>query len=647
MQTTITFEKQWMRVSKWNEGATVPFISGISILQNSLESQLAPDDKANIGYGKVATIYPYTEQNVYTRQLQETEVEVVKLENDFICALFIPSLGGRLWSLYDKVAKKELLYVNDVIRPSNLAVRNAWVSGGVEWNIGVIGHSPFTCEQLFVGQLEVDGMPVLRMYEYERIRKVTYQMDFFLPEDSRYLMCRMRIVNPNKEVVPMYWWSNIAVNEQEKGRLVVEAESAYTNADNVVYKVEVPKVNGIDITNPKEIPISVDYFFDIDENKRKYITYLNEEGYGLIQTSTSRLEGRKLFVWGQTRGSQRWQQYLNEQAGPYIEIQAGLAKTQYGCLPMPEESEWEWIEAYGPMQVDKEAVQGDWYQLRELVTRELESRLPAEMLEKCLSETRESIALKPAQVIKEGGIFGAVENRRRESKGLTPLSSHLDFGHIPVDNQWIKLLKEGTIGAWPEVPGSYMIDDTYYELLQDVVQNKDLLNGYAWYHLGLNHLVRQKIDEAIDCFKESLRLEANAFNSHALAVAWNLKGDQAQTVTYSLKAILRRQDDIGLVKSCMSLLVQNEAYTELIEVSEYLPEEVKHNTRISLYRAYAYAQCKNVNKARRLIYKNSYIEVDDIREGELFAAVVWDRIQALEEVPQELPFELDFNALFV
>ena len=48
-----------------------------------------------------------------------------------------------MWSLYDKVNQKELLYVNDVIRPSNLAVRNAWVSGGVEWNIGVIGHYPF------------------------------------------------------------------------------------------------------------------------------------------------------------------------------------------------------------------------------------------------------------------------------------------------------------------------------------------------------------------------------------------------------------------------------------------------------------------------------------------------------------------------
>ena len=56
-----------------------------------------------------------------------------------------------------------------------------------------------------------DGMPVLRFYEYERIREVPYQIDFWLEEDSRFLNCRMRIVNESSEGIPMYWWSNMAV----------------------------------------------------------------------------------------------------------------------------------------------------------------------------------------------------------------------------------------------------------------------------------------------------------------------------------------------------------------------------------------------------------------------------------------------------
>ena len=74
----------------------------------------------------------------------------------------------------------------------------------------MIGHSPFTTAPLFTAVLEYEGTPVLRMYEYERIRRVTYQMDFWLGEEDKFLNARMRIKNDTDEVVPMYWWSNIA-----------------------------------------------------------------------------------------------------------------------------------------------------------------------------------------------------------------------------------------------------------------------------------------------------------------------------------------------------------------------------------------------------------------------------------------------------
>lgn len=81
---------------------------------------------------------------------------------------------------------------------------------------------------------------MLRMYEYERIRKVFYQMDFWLAEEDMALNCRMRIVNENEQVVPMYWWSNIAVPEFGGGRIIVPAETAFTNSDGKVYKVDLP-----------------------------------------------------------------------------------------------------------------------------------------------------------------------------------------------------------------------------------------------------------------------------------------------------------------------------------------------------------------------------------------------------------------------
>ena len=33
-----------------------------------------------------------------------------------------------------------------------------------------------------------------------------------------------------------------------------------------------------------------------------------------------------------------------------MEIQAGLGKTQYGCIPMAPHTSWEWLEQYGAVQ---------------------------------------------------------------------------------------------------------------------------------------------------------------------------------------------------------------------------------------------------------------------------------------------------------
>lgn len=230
------------------------------------------------------------------------------MENDHLKAVFLPEYGGRLWELWDKNTGKNLLYTNDVLRFSNLAIRNAWFSGGVEWNISLIGHTPFTTEPLYTAVTKTEaGAPVLRFYEYERIRKVPYQMDFWLKEEDRFLNCRMRIVNESDQVVPMYWWSNIAVPEYEGGHVTVPARKAFTNSEGGVYKVDIPMVNGVDVTDYKKIPRSVDYFFDLDEDKPKYIANMDGKGYGLLHVSTRRLGSRKLFSWGNSQASDHWQ----------------------------------------------------------------------------------------------------------------------------------------------------------------------------------------------------------------------------------------------------------------------------------------------------------------------------------------------------
>jgi hypothetical protein len=172
---------------------------------------IPPEMARNMVYGHLPNIMPYSVQDNYTRTRLPRDFRVAILENETLKATFLLELGGRLWSLYHKPTQRELLSVNPVFQPANLALRNAWFSGGVEWNIATIGHSPFTCAPLFVARLDTpEGIPVLRMYEWERIRQVPFQIDAWLPDSSQALFVRVRIVNPHDYTVPMYWWSNIS-----------------------------------------------------------------------------------------------------------------------------------------------------------------------------------------------------------------------------------------------------------------------------------------------------------------------------------------------------------------------------------------------------------------------------------------------------
>ena len=181
----------------------------------------------NMSYGRVPNILPYTMQDGYNRHQEPREFRVAVLENETLRATVLLPYGGRLWSLIHKPSGRELLDRNPVFQPANLALRNAWFSGGVEWNIGTTGHSPFTCSPLFAARVDTpEEIPVLRLYEWERIRQVAFQVDLYLPDDSPVLFVSIRITNPHPETVPMYWWSNIAVPETPQTRVMVPAKSA-------------------------------------------------------------------------------------------------------------------------------------------------------------------------------------------------------------------------------------------------------------------------------------------------------------------------------------------------------------------------------------------------------------------------------------
>ena len=635
----LRFEKIKIIGAELGEESCVPDLLGEHILQNSLKFRLDEKDEIYEGYGRRKNAYPYRQYNNYTREVKERVCEAAVLENRFLKAVFLPEYGGRLWELWDKKTEKNLLYTNDVIRFSNLAVRNAWFSGGVEWNIGVIGHTPYTTDPLYTAVTKTEsGAPVLRMYEYERIRKVPYQMDFWLDEEDCFLNCRMRIVNESEDVIPMYWWSNIAVPEYEGGHIVVPAKQAFTNRDNEVFKVDIPVVEGIDITDYKKIPKSVDYFFDLEKEKPKYIANLDKNGYGLLHRSTGRLRSRKLFSWGNQQASDHWQEFLTENAGRYIEIQAGLAKTQYGCIPMAPHTAWEWIEQYGPVKIDES--KADFSKMEEQLTGLLVSQKAPKKLEDLLEET-EQMAKTKAELLIKGSSYGALKQHGN-------LAEHLEYV-LEKDTlkKWKNFFETGKLyePETEEAPDEFLIDAENLGFLQDTLKRENQDNWYAFYQAGIGAFAVEAFPCAEHYLLRSWERKHNPWACHGLACVCLLSDREEEAADWMEKGLSIENRRVSYLKEALKILGLCKEYGRLIRWYENLDKNTREIGKLKYYYIHALHKTGEDKKAYELLEENGGLVIDDIREGEDSVASLWSELyENLFGVKKSVPYRYDFKA---
>lgn len=603
----------------FNGESTLPSLYEMTNVQALTRSALDEDDGLFIGYGGLRSLFPYRMQDLYDRAEEPTVYVGIEFENRYLKALFLPALGGRLWSLYDKVAGRELLYRNPVVRPCNLAVRNAWLAGGIEFNCGMIGHHPFTCSQIFAAQTALDdGTPVLRMYEFERIRRCVYQMDFFLPEESRVLLGRMRIVNPNRETVPMYWWTNMAVRENPRARNVIDATVSYNNKGGIVGKNPVPVSGGTDITYPSRNPVAIDYFWKIPDAARKFTAYLDGNGYGFCQTSTARLQGRKLFVWGQGEGGARWQEFLTAgEPGRYVEIQAGLAHTQYECLPMPPLTAWEWVEAYGALSADPARVHGDWNGARDEVRERLEVLCPAAGLDSWLENTR-AMAKRPAErVICSGSGWGALENLRRARDGEPLMCPQLDFGQVGAEQaDWVRLLECGTLA--PEGQGSLCPPASWMfqrEWTERVRASADCHEKQL--HLAAIALADGRLRDAGEAVAAALALRVTPTALFLRAQVERLNGDDRAAADSALEAHRLLSGDVSLARQAFAMALRAGMNDRVVAAYEASPAAVQADGRTAMTYAFALLRQGDTDRAEAVLMRDGGLSVTDIREGEI------------------------------
>ena len=84
--------------------------------------------------GSSGKVYPLP----FTDRIAEKPVprkwKAIWIENEYLRALVLPEIGGRIHILQDKTNGYDLIYRQDVIKPALVGLAGPWISGGSEFN---------------------------------------------------------------------------------------------------------------------------------------------------------------------------------------------------------------------------------------------------------------------------------------------------------------------------------------------------------------------------------------------------------------------------------------------------------------------------------------------------------------------------------
>ncbi len=605
-------------------------------VQVPLHETVTPEKRKYFGWRARRRILPYRLQDRYTRSRGMVNFRAIVLENEHLRATFLPEMGGRLISLVSKPTERELLFHNPVFQPANLALRDAWFAGGVEWNIGQTGHWFLTCSPVFAAAIQgAQGEPGLRLYEYERCKNLFWHTDFYLPPDFPFLIAFTRVVNPQDEEVPMYWWTNIAVPEAPDIRVLAPAgQAVYLDRKirgfGMAPMPQLPSLPGKDASYSTNWPHSNEFFMQCDEADIPWVAALDGNGEGLVEASTQRLKVRKLFCWGMSQGGRHWQDFLAEPGQAYIEIQAGLAPTQLHNLPMAGSSEWFWTEVFGFMQADPALAHSpDWQAAWGSVDRVLKSKITAADLAALEQGCIKRAGLASSIILQEGSGWGALELIRRARQGeagsVPPAFAFPEAMLGGEQQRWLSLLDGGVFKAAEagSLPGEWMIQKEWRYLLADSIKDPEKRSWNALVHYGVMQAEAFEEVDAVQTWQESIQIQPNAWAYRNLGALARRRGQLTESITHyqeAWKLALPAGTALeALAHEILSVMAAAGKYGEAWSFCESLPKHVLAYDRIQIFRASAALQLGKLDEVERILHG----EFTSVREGEVDLANLW------------------------
>jgi hypothetical protein len=339
---------------------------------------------------------PWRTKDGWTMDRTERDVQVATLENDVLRIDVTPIWGGRIHRALHKPTGRYLSSFNTEHQSVNDGVLRSCELGGIEWNWspGMIGHTVYSENPVYVAKLQTSRGDALRVYEYDRWNGTVWQVDLHLRGAA--LWAHVRLINPTDVDLVGYWWTNVQMpmtsstsKAPEKvggqrckpkdpswpgSRVISPAWGAATGLEiggvtslSLVqwpsftegccgYQTSMPgSLNGRPISGPADMSwlsnfsADADVFLQLTDWNRTHTPFIAIADRDIWGDSNGVLHGHgtkfnKIWTMGMD-DAHAWTETEATWNGCFVELQVGVAPTQSHTFPLPartshHHSEW-------------------------------------------------------------------------------------------------------------------------------------------------------------------------------------------------------------------------------------------------------------------------------------------------------------------
>ena len=235
-----------------------------------------------------------------------------------------------MWGAVVKATGHEFIYRNEVMKFRDIALRGPWTSGGIEFNFGVIGHTPATSTPVdYLVRENADGSVSTIVGAMDLPSRTQWRVEIRLPAERAAFETRVLWHNPTPLEQPYYNWMTAAAFARDDLELFVPG-NAYLEHSGRARPWPVDE-------DGRFLPLYRNNAFGgsksyhvVGELNDFFGGYYHDDGYGWGHWARHEdMPGRKLWLWSLSREGGIWEDLLTDTDGQYVEFQAGRLLVQY------------------------------------------------------------------------------------------------------------------------------------------------------------------------------------------------------------------------------------------------------------------------------------------------------------------------------